>query len=346
MENKKMKILITGNLGYVGPVVENYLIKKIKKAQITGLDTFFFKNNLVNFNNKTQIYDDIRNIKKISLKQFDAIIHLAAVSNDPIGNKFENATKNINYEASTILLKEAIKNNVKKFVFASSCSIYGFNDGSIKNENSTVYPLTEYARSKVNFEKFAKKINLKKTQVTCLRFPTACGMSPNLRLDLVINDFVFSAINKKKIKILSDGTPWRPIIHVKDMAKAIEWSLKRKNIKKSEPLCINVGLNKNNFKVIDMALKIKKKIKGISVSVNKKKMIDKRSYQVSFDWFLKLAPKKFHPTYTIDKIITDLTFGIKKYENVRNRKFHEYFRLHEIQKLIDQNKINKLLRWK
>ena len=127
--------------------------------------------------------------------------------------------------------------------------------------------------------------------MTCLRFPTACGMSPNLRLDLVINDFVFSAINKKKIKILSDGTPWRPIIHFKDMAKAIEWSLKRKKVKKSEPLCINVGNNKNNFKVIDMALKIKKKIKGISVSVNKKKMIDKRSYQVSFDWFLKLAPK-------------------------------------------------------
>ena len=243
------------------PVVENYLTQKLKKVEITGLDTYFFKDNSINFNNnKTQIFEDIRNLKKINLKQFDAIIHLAAVSNDPIGNKFEKATKNINYEASIELLKQAIKNNIKKFVFASSCSIYGFDDGSIKDEDSTVYPLTEYARSKVNFENFAKRISLKKTQLTCLRFPTACGMSPNLRLDLVMNDFVFSAINNKKIKILSDGTPWRPIIHVKDMAKAIEWALKRKNISNNEPVRINVGLNKNNFRY-RYGIKNKKKIK-------------------------------------------------------------------------------------
>src|SRR6185295_2373615 len=145
------------------------------------------------------------------------IIHLAAISNDPMGNKFEKVTLDINHAATIALAEKAKKAGVKHFVFASSCSVYGFAEGGPRNEESPLDPLTAYARGKVQSEKDLKAMASKNFAVTCLRFATACGMSERLRLDLVLNDFVASAIATGQILILSDGTPWRPLISVDNM---------------------------------------------------------------------------------------------------------------------------------
>jgi len=158
------------------------------------------------------------------LRGVDAIVHLAAISNDPMGKTFEEVTDAINFRASVELARQAKAAGVRSFVFASSCSMYGMADDTPRKETSPLNPLTAYAKSKVSTETELQKLADKSFRVTCLRFATACGMSDRLRLDLVVNDFVACAVTSKNITILSDGTPWRPLIHVKDMARAFDWA--------------------------------------------------------------------------------------------------------------------------
>ena len=157
----------------------------------------------------TQYVADVRNFDEKILKGVDHVIHLAAISNDPIGNKFENITNEINFKASMDILKKSVKLKVKTFTFASSCSVYGDGSSNPRSEKDEVKPLTAYAKSKIDFENASRDIGLGETTLTSLRFATACGFSPRVRLDLVLNDFVASALKNNKIDILSDGSPFR-----------------------------------------------------------------------------------------------------------------------------------------
>ena len=224
-----MKILIIGHAGYIGPI----LVKLLKdKYFICGVDTNWFKqkviykDNIEDYQPHKVIIEDLRNL---SLKNLgfipDAVIYLAAISNDPMGNNFSKITKQINTVYCEKIAKQAKLLGVKKFIFASSCSIYGAAGNSKKKENHKLQPLTDYAKSKVKSEKLLKKISTSSFKVISLRFATAAGYSPKLRLDLVFNDFVANGITKNKILILSDGKQWRPLIHVKDMSRAISWSI-------------------------------------------------------------------------------------------------------------------------
>ena len=230
-----MNILIIGYAGYIGPVLVDQLIKN-KKYSLTGIDTGYFEKKHIFKNNKYKnfktIVKDVREIKKSDLINIDAIVYLAAISNDPMGNKFQKVTHEINYKSALKVANLAKKNGVSKFIYASSCSMYGFTSTLPKTERSGLNPLTAYAKSKVLAEKKLKKISTKNFKIICLRFATACGYSKNIRLDLVLNDFVASAITSKKIVVLSDGSPWRPMIHVVDMARAINWSIEVKIKKK------------------------------------------------------------------------------------------------------------------
>ena len=154
----------------------------------------------------------------------DVVVHLAAISNDPMGNQFEDVTLEINHRAGLAIAQAARKARVKSLVFASSCSVYGFAADGARTEGSSLDPLTAYARSKVLLERDLEPLSGPDFRVTCLRFATACGWSERLRLDLVLNDFVAGALASHKVTVLSDGTPWRPLIHVSDMARAIEWA--------------------------------------------------------------------------------------------------------------------------
>ena len=170
---------------------------------------------------------DVRAITAVDLTDVDAVIHLAAISNDPMGNAYERVTEDINYQGTLAVARAAREAGARHFVFASSCSVYGFAEDGARNEQSSVNPLTAYARSKVASEQSLAQLAGPDFIVTCLRFATACGASPRLRLDLVLNDFVASAVTSGVIKILSDGTPWRPLINVEDMARAFDWAIDR-----------------------------------------------------------------------------------------------------------------------
>jgi nucleoside-diphosphate-sugar epimerase len=231
--------LVTGNMGYIGPVVVKHIRDSFPDSKIIGLDIGYFGSCLANShilpecNVDIQYFMDIRNVPKIILEDIYAVIHLAAISNDPMGNIYEKVTYDVNYRASIDLAKKALEMGVKKFVFSSSCSVYGFAEDEPRKENSPLNPLTAYAKSKVSTENDIEKLATNDFTVTSLRFSTACGMSDRLRLDLVLNDFVACAVTSKRISILSDGTPWRPLINVRDMALAMEWAIRREIGRKS-----------------------------------------------------------------------------------------------------------------
>jgi nucleoside-diphosphate-sugar epimerase len=346
-----MKILITGNLGYIGPVAGKYLKSKNSDPYIAGIDSGFFAHCLTNaaftpdiyFN--VQYFNDVRKISEDFLKGFDAIIHLAAVSNDPMGNKFEKVTDDINHIASVELAKKAAKAGVKRFVFASSCSIYGFAEGGAKTENDSLNPLTAYAKSKVNTEKGLEELSANSDMIiTSLRFSTACGMSDRIRLDLVLNDFVASALATGKIIVLSDGSPWRPLIDVKDMARAMDWALIRKE-ETGKYLAINIGRNDFNYQVKDIARVVANVIPGTEISINTNAQPDRRSYQVDFSLFSKLAPD-YLPETNLVQSATEIKNGLQGMGfNDTNFRESQLIRLKVLEKHMATHKMNENLEW-
>ena len=228
-----MNVLITGNMGYIGPVVVRHLRRTIPDVRIYGYDKGFFGHCLTDAavlpenDCDVQYSGDVRVFPDEILKQVDAVVMLAAISNDPMGASFEQVTDQINHLACADIARRAVARGVKRVVFASSCSMYGYAEGGARKETDELNPLTAYAHSKVATERALAALDPGNAILTSLRFSTACGMSPRLRLDLVLNDFVACAIASQEITVLSDGTPWRPLIDVKDMARSIEWALTR-----------------------------------------------------------------------------------------------------------------------
>lgn len=347
-----MKILITGNMGYIGPLVVDQLRRSYPDATLVGLDQGFFANCLTNSpilpecRVDIQYFHDIRDITDAQLEGVDAIINLAAISNDPMGKTYEMVTGQVNYEAGIAMAKKAKRIGVKRFVFASSCSMYGSADDAPKTEESPLNPLTAYARSKVGTETALKEIADDSFVVTCLRFSTACGMSPRLRLDLVLNDFVAAAVSSKEIMILSDGTPWRPLIDVKDMARAIDWAIGRDVAQGGNCLSVNVGSDEWNYQVKDLAQAVASVIPGLTVSINKDAMPDKRSYRVSFDLYKKLAPDH-QPLCTLTDSIKALWDGLKAM-TFRDVNFREsnLIRLKVLNQLRAKELVSEDLRWR
>lgn len=346
-----MKILITGNMGYVGPCVVEHLRTSYPNAILVGLDTGYFAHCLTNAGVlpecrvDIQFFCDVRRLPPEALHDVDAIVHLAAISNDPMGNTFEQVTFDINHRASVDLAKEARSMGVKAFVFASSCSMYGFADDSPRTETSQLNPLTAYAKSKAYTERDVKELADSQFIVTSLRFATACGMSERLRLDLVVNDFVACAVASKNITILSDGTPWRPLIHVRDMARAIEWAIQRPATYGDEFLAVNVGSVAWNYQVKDVADAVAKVIPDVSVSVNENAQPDKRSYKVDFGLFKRLAPHH-QPQLDLLTAIRELMDGLDAMEfHNANFRSSEYMRLKVLTRLREQGLLDSTLHW-
>jgi nucleoside-diphosphate-sugar epimerase len=230
-------------------------------------------------------------------------------------------------------------------VFASSCSMYGAAEDSARTEESALNPLTAYARSKVLVERDLRPLANNGFKATSLRFSTACGMSDRLRLDLVLNDFVAGAVGSKQITILSDGTPWRPLINVRDMARAIDWAISRNAAESGNFLAVNVGSNEWNYQVKELAEAVASVIPGVSVSVNKDAQPDKRSYRVSFDLFKKLAPEH-QPKVDLVTTIKELWNGVQATRSIdvdfRSSKF---MRLKVLNDLIERGLLNDQLAW-
>jgi nucleoside-diphosphate-sugar epimerase len=346
-----MKILITGNMGYVGSVLVNHLKLQNNDVEIIGYDSGFFAHCLTNAdflpekNVSKQYFGDLRSFDEKILYGVDSVVHLAAISNDPIGNEFGEVTDEINYRSTIELAELSIKYGVKNFVYASSCSIYGSADGGAKKETDSLNPLTAYAHSKVNSEKGLSEIDSKNMCITSLRFSTACGMSDRLRLDLVLNDFVASALLTKNITVLSDGSPWRPLINVKDMARAIEWAITRSIDNGGAILSVNVGSDIWNYQVKDLAKAVANRIPGTEININKDALPDKRSYRVDFSLYNSLAID-FLPKVSLNDTIDELIVGINNtvIENIEFRNSN-LIRFNVLKKLISNNVLSKELFW-
>lgn len=346
-----MRVLINGNLGYIGPVVQRVFKEKDPSLTLRGFDSGFFSHALTTRDRSPdwvlseQFFGDVRNPPADLFKDVDAVVHLAAISNDPMGKTFEQVTDEINFNASLEMAKSAKAAGAKSFVFASSCSMYGFAEGGARTENDELNPLTAYARSKVATEKALESLADDDFHVTCLRFATACGMSPRLRLDLVLNDFVAGALANRRIDILSDGTPWRPIIAVEDMSTAMYWAITRDASLGGTFLPINTGSNAWNFQVLDLANAVAAEMPGTEISINPKAVADKRSYQVNFDLFERLAPE-CSPSKDLRSVVADLRDGLGEC-GFADGEFRSgpFIRLHTLDGHRAAGRLDSSLRW-
>lgn len=275
-----MKVFLTGHKGYVGSILVDSLVKK--GYEVIGCDIGYYpdcipKADIVKIRSLSK---DIRDITRYDLKDCFGVLHLAALSNDPLGDLSPSLTNDINYLATVRLARLAKKAGVRKFVFSSSCSIYGVNS-HIVNENSSLNPLTYYAKSKASSEYEILKMKNESFSPIVLRNATAYGFSPNLRLDLVVNNLVACAFTTGKIKLLSDGTAWRPLIHVEDLADAFITILETTDNKVSGEI-FNVGSNDDNYTVNQIAEKVKEVVPYSEIEYGKNSTKDIRSYKVNF----------------------------------------------------------------
>ncbi|ALK08435.1 NAD-dependent epimerase/dehydratase family protein [Blastochloris viridis] len=346
-----MRVLITGNMGYVGPVLARFLKANDASVEIIGFDAGFFGHSLTGAESlpetvlARQYFGDVREFPEELLAGVDGVVHLAAVSNDPMGKEFEEVTAAINRDASVRIAKLAAKAGVKNFVFASSCSMYGAADGGPRKETDPTNPLTAYARSKIGTEEDLRGADLGGMVFTSLRFATACGMSDRLRLDLVLNDFVACAVTSGEITVLSDGTPWRPLIDVEDMARAISWAVRRPAGNGGAWLAVNAGRSENNYQVRDLAESVARHVPGTKVSINTDAPPDKRSYQVDFSLFKSLAPNNL-PQVSLDQSIQRLLAGFARMtfadSDFRNS---PYMRLNTLRRHMAAGRLASDLRW-
>ena len=346
-----MKVLIAGNLGYIGASVVKQLRSSFPNAQIIGFDIGYFAHCLTNADRAPEVlldaqyFGDIRNFPEHLLRGVDAVLDLAAISNDPMGKSYEDVTFQVNYKAAVNLAFLSKRNGVSKFVYASSCSMYGEASDYPKKEKDSLNPLTAYARSKVAAELELESLADESFRITCLRFATACGFTNRLRLDLVLNDFVAGALVNKEIVILSDGSPWRPMINTKDMARAFEWGILREKAQGGNFLAVNTGSNEWNYQIAPLAEAVARQIPGVKVTVNREAVPDKRSYQVNFDLFKRLAPKH-QPIHSLSDTIAELKENIEamRFSDSDFRASH-LIRLQVLNHLQEKQLIDKRLVW-
>ena len=346
-----MKIIIVGNLGYIGPSVTAQFRATFPDAELIGFDIGYFAHCLSNAaflpeaRLDRQVFGDIRKFPETLLEGVDAVVDLAAISNDPMGKEFEEVTMEVNYRAAVHLAEMCRRAGVGNFVFASSCSVYGAGGDAPKKEEDALNPLTAYARSKIAAEKELESLADENFTVTCHRFATACGFTARTRLDLVLNDFAAGAIVSKNIEILSDGTPWRPMINTKDMARAFEWSITRSQEQGGAFLAVNTGSNDWNHQIKPLADAVAGQIPGVSVAVNKDATPDKRSYCVNFDLFKKLAPDH-QPIWDLEATIRDLKENLEAMGfNDPNFRESQFIRLKVLARHRETGLLNDNLEW-
>jgi len=343
-----LKLLITGNMGYVGPRVVRRLRDVSPRTRLVGFDAGYFGPCLMDPLEEPeraldeQVFGDVRAFPAGLLDSVSGVAHLAGISNDPIGKAWESVTWEVNRDATVALAAAAKAAGVRSFVFASSCSIYGCAESGARSEQSETHPLTAYAKSKLAAEQGLSALADGTFRVTCLRFATACGFSPRLRLDLVLNDFVASAVRDFSLRILSDGTPWRPLIHVSDMARAIEWALQRTG---GPPfLVVNAGSDEWNYQVRDLAEAVADRIPGIQVHQNPNAPPDKRTYRVDFSLFLRLAPNH-QPEMSLYGAIDEMAGMLRETAYAEQTDTDQFSRLRVLERLTRNGMLTPELRW-
>lgn len=297
------KVLVTGHLGYIG--VHLVQLLKQKGYFVAGCDLNLFEGCAWESFQKPDLewIKDFRAIEKEELAGFDCVMHLAAISNDPMGDLDPEITYSINRDGTIDLAKKAKEAKVPLFLFASSCSIYGKGASLDITEEGETAPLTPYAASKIAAENALKEISDTGFKTVSLRNATAYGYSPMLRIDLVVNNLLGCALTRKDIRVMSDGSPWRPLIHCRDIARAFCAFFEQPPA--MENLVVNVGGNSENYQVKDVVRMVHERVPDAKVVFTGEVGADPRNYRVNFD-LLKTVLPEFQLSYTVDTGIEEL----------------------------------------
>jgi nucleoside-diphosphate-sugar epimerase len=342
-----MKILVTGNKGYIGSVLGDILLSR--GYDVVGYDTDFYGEcDLTPARRPAiQITKDVRDASADDVRGIDAIVHLAALSNDPLGELAPGLTEEINFKATIALARIAKAVGVKRFVYSSSQSMYGVADTSheLVEDEAGPYGVTAYARTKWDAECELKKLNDAHFAVVCMRPSTVFGASPNLRCDIVYNNLVACAYTTGKIEIKSDGTPWRPVVHVRDVSAAYLAGLEA-------PVALvggesfNVGVPNGNYTVRDLAEAAQRAVPGSTLTFTGEHGNDSRTYRVSFKKILAVLKDYYTPEWDLDKGGRELVAFFKDV-NLTEEQFRGRIcnRLKEINYLLEGGKLDQYLRW-
>lgn len=343
MNHTPQRVLLTGADGYIGSVMGPWLVGQ--GHEVVGIDSCWFEscNLLPDRVAYVRRRMDIRDITCDDLEGFDAVIHLAALCNDPLGQLNPALTMDINHKASVRLAALARSAGVKRFLYSSSCSMYGAAGDAVLNEDARLSPLTAYALSKVRAEEDIGKLSTAEFSPVFMRNATAYGASPRLRADVVLNNLTCWAFATGKVKIMSDGSPWRPIVHIEDISRAFAAALDAPVVDIHNQ-AFNIGVDGENYQVKDLAEIVRQEVPGCVVEYAGDSKADPRNYRVDFGKVRSLLPE-FRPKWNARLGVSELRVALESNPFTKECFLNGTFtRLTRLSHLLDSGQLDASLR--